>query len=465
MDAAVQRALLSPDRATGITLVTMVAHGYRPSVHRDADGWPRSGREQMALYESNWRCYAALHRYQLYVERTDSGSFPRTDVGLRGEALAYWKAQPGAPPEAKLRLPPPYHPYWMKVVLLRRYLPQPAVKWVVWFDADVLFISLPTDLAALLERAASPSADLVVFGKAIGSTPADELRGALCACIFAVRNSPGGAWFVERWYALRHRTVQWGDQGALNQAVIEMNLRYAAALAAGPGAPPWHAQAWDNVTSPCLAAHWSIGEHDTRTPAACLARVAHQLRAERGMPTLDERSAWPVAWSTELAGNYNAFRLPGAGSAWMYNRTLQRQRWPAVRAQLADSLLRHNAPRGAGGAAPLPRLLAHTKTGPRFPLATLYHRSALPALAKTCPAAIGCANASEFVRGAYAVDGAASGAAISSLLFGTPGRGAAECRGRRGDAALRSVSARLAHAWRALRAHYLRSHGSRVTQI
>lgn len=445
----VQRAVLSPALATQVTLVTMMANGYRQSIRRELDGWPSSAGEQALLFEQNWRCFAALHNLTLYIERTDSGSFPRTDVGLRGAALHHWKAQPGAPAEERLRRPPPYHPFWMKVELLRRYLPH--AQWVVWFDADALFLSLPTSPAQLLARVASPSTDLVVLGSRAAGSPADELASAQCACIFAVRNTAGGAWFVERWHALRGRTVLWGDQGAFNQAAIEMALRFAATLAAGPGAPPWHTRAWDGVTSPCLPPHWAWAENDTRTQADCLARTARELRATHGMPGFDERSGWPVAWSTELAGNYNGFRLAGESNAWMFSRAASRARWPAVRAQLERSVLRAGARGELDGDAPMPRLLAHTKSGPMFPLATIYRQSTLPRLVRTCAQAIACANATAFVRNALFAQPPGAAHVTS---------GAAVCNGRRGDTALSSVRARLAHLWRAVHiAHAWKSAG------
>ncbi|KAJ1619324.1 hypothetical protein T492DRAFT_1086500 [Pavlovales sp. CCMP2436] len=194
-------ALQSPTLATAVTIITFSPPGHAAKqMRKDRSGWPRSGEEGVRAYEENWRCYAALHGHSLFIERQDTGAFPSSDTGLRGAELAHAAAQPGAPNMSVLSQPNKYTPHWMRLLLFERFLPHAS--WVVWIDADALFLSLPNSLSSVLDRAAGPANDLVVFANFASQDPSGEFeRSVLCSCVFAVRNTPGGFWFIRRWGA------------------------------------------------------------------------------------------------------------------------------------------------------------------------------------------------------------------------------------------------------------------------
>ncbi|KAG8458352.1 hypothetical protein KFE25_011736 [Diacronema lutheri] len=160
-------------------------------------------------YEVNWRCYAQLHNYTLVIERDDDAARWRFERnGDLGDAEVWKGSDEG---HVDLRsLPAPYSPFWVKVDLLERFLP--GADWAVYFDADALFVALPTRFEEVVSQVASPSTDLFVVGSAQLLDSADIVEHTLCAGLFAVRNSPGGWWFVRRWFALRHQDNLWGDQ-------------------------------------------------------------------------------------------------------------------------------------------------------------------------------------------------------------------------------------------------------------
>jgi hypothetical protein len=279
------------------------------------------------------------------------------------------------------------------------------------------------------------------------------MRDTLCACVFALRRSAGGRWFARRWWALRGRTATWGrtggDQGAFQHAVVEMNMRHAAALAAGAGAGAWHSVGYDAVVSPCLPAHWTLATQPAQE-LDCLARVLARLE-RAGLPRLDERSAWPVAWSTELAGQFQTVRIPGRGAGWGRNLTRD---WPEVERVVGERVRRHGvAPELARGH---PRLLAHSKTGRQSPLMTLYARGALRSLAQACPAALACAEPGAFVAGALL------GAGPQPYALPAVPPDASCLRGRAADASVLGASRVLAAA-RMLRRYVRRRFWARPT--
>lgn len=411
-----ERIELEPVISTRIAIVTVAVGDYASfSFRPDRDRWPPNGAAGARAYDDNWRCYAALHGVSLFVEREDRwGAFPSSDRGLVGPALDAAAKLPGASLE-RLALPPPYSALWAKVRAVQRYLPY--ADWVVWMDADALFAALPTPLAELLERARHPAVDLVdlvVFGNDVNGLASSEAANTLCSCVWAVRNSPGGWWFMRRWHALRTRTQLWADQGAFQHAVLEMHLRYASWRAAGgaraaaggaraPGAPPWHAREYDAVTSPCLRAHWSLA--DAAVDLQCLADAFRRL--ERAAPgpgalrPLDFPAEWPVAWSTELGAQFQTVRVAGVGTDWQrgFNRY-----WPQLKGTMGNRLVRNGSL--APGAAAHPRLVAHSKTGRAYPFMTLYHRGAGVRLAAECPVELACVDARAFIDGAFLADDA-----------------------------------------------------------
>jgi len=235
--------------AARIVMITFFPPSYTSHFRRGDDGWP-SDKEGTSLYVDNWNCYASLHGYQLVTERVDWGSFPANDTGLSGFALeAVFAARDSehknAAGLAELKKPKPWSPKWMKVPLLRRHLP--LADWALWFDGDALFISLPSSLNDVIRGLFDT--DVVIF--ATGMQRVGEVLAQGCNCIFLVRNSPGGWWFINRWWALRARSQQWVDQGAWQQAIAEMLLRQrAAAFDAGDTEWPFgtsrrvHKDAW-----------------------------------------------------------------------------------------------------------------------------------------------------------------------------------------------------------------------------
>mmetsp|Transcript_40451 Transcript_40451/g.99916 ORF Transcript_40451/g.99916 Transcript_40451/m.99916 type:complete len:563 (+) Transcript_40451:96-1784(+) len=426
-------ALQSPTLATAVTIITFSPPGHAAKqMRKDRSGWPRSGEEGVRAYEENWRCYAALHGHSLFIERQDTGAFPSSDTGLRGAELAHAAAQPGAPNMSVLSQPNKYTPHWMRLLLFERFLPHAS--WVVWIDADALFLSLPNSLSSVLDRAAGPANDLVVFANFASQDPSGEFeRSVLCSCVFAVRNTPGGFWFIRRWWALRGKAPPANDQSAFHHVVLEMHLRYAASLSAGPSAPPWHVRIYDSTISPCLHAHWALTE--AKPDLRCITFAFKRLSSHGGLPALDQRTAWPVAWSTELAGQFLTTNVAGVGASWVRNLT---RWWPLVEKTIGNNIFREGAPAGSE-----PRLIAHSKTGFTSPFMTMYHRSLLPTLVRECPAFLGCLDASQFLKGAFL--GRTPQAWRPPILNTT-----AQCNGRRGGARLRGVWCRLAAACRVL---------------
>jgi hypothetical protein len=362
--------LLRPERVGqafghGITLITLNPLGkvgWRDRFSQDENGWPSSSDVRRAAYEDNWRCYAWLHGYRLVIERDDQ--------------LARWRfPAPTAANETasadSLQRPAPYSPFWVKVELLERELPR--AQWVVYLDSDALFLSLPERIERVLGRVARANTDLVVAANKAGEDAATTLAHTLCACVFAVRSSPGGWWFVRRWFALREHDNLWGDQGAFHHAVLEMHLRHDAARRAGAHAPPWHSPSYDGIVSPCLHAHWS--QCDAALDIGCISRT---MRALDARPRADELTAWPVAWSTELVTNLGINLASGS--------------WERRKAQVAKHVTR--------GGQERPVLVAHSKTGLKYPLLSIYHASKLERLARLCPAQLALLNASSFVRAA-----------------------------------------------------------------
>jgi hypothetical protein len=346
-------------RITLITLNPLGEVGWHGKDSQDVRGWPRSADVRRTAYENNWRCYAWLHGYRLVIERDDQA--------------ARWQFPPSASNATvsadPLQQPPLYSPFWVKVELLERELP--GAQWVVYLDSDAIFIALPERIEHVLGRVAGPSTDLVVAANYFGEDAATTLAHTLCACVFAVRNSPGGWWFVRRWFALREHDNLWGDQGAFHHAVLEMHLRHDAARRAGEHAPPWHSPSYDGIVSPCLHAHWS--QCNAARDIPCIAGV---MRALASHPTADELTSWPVAWSTELVTNLG---MNLANDPWGYKK-----------AQVAKHVTR--------GGQERPVLIAHSKTGLQYPLLSMYHVTTLERIARLCPSQITLLNASSFVR-------------------------------------------------------------------
>jgi len=341
---------------------------WRRESPRDLVGWPGRLRDMHRQYEVNWRCYAQLHNYTLVIERDDDAARWRFERnGDLGDAEVWKGSDEG---HVDLRsLPAPYSPFWVKVDLLERFLP--GADWAVYFDADALFVALPTRFEEVVSQVASPSTDLFVVGSAQLLDSADIVEHTLCAGLFAVRNSPGGWWFVRRWFALRHQDNLWGDQGAFHHAVLEMHLRHNATRSSGAKAPPWYAKAYDSVASPCLRAHWSL----SRQPAD-IRCVGNAMRSLRDRPFVDMRTEWPVAWSSQFGLDLNGMFMRGP--------------WSQMISDLHGNFTRRRSP----------PLLAHTKTGRKFPLSALYYRNAIHGLAMSCPPAIARADPADFVRGA-----------------------------------------------------------------
>jgi len=190
----------SGGRITLVALNPMGEKGWHGWGSRDERGWPASAEGRRAVYEANWRCYASLHGYRLVIERNDQSA--RWRFAAVGTANQTASSDP-------LLQPAKYSPFWVKVDLLERELP--GAEWVLYFDSDVVFVALPERVEAMLARVAGV-ADLVVGANVYGEDSADTLARTLCAGVFAVRNSPGGFWFVRRWFALRERDNLWGDQ-------------------------------------------------------------------------------------------------------------------------------------------------------------------------------------------------------------------------------------------------------------
>jgi len=200
-----------PVRSGRITLITLNPLRPTASMANDSTGWPGTIEEGRRVYEANWRCYAKLHGYRLHIERNDQSArhlFPPSAVGLTGDELARWSeaGRRVSKPEL-LRLPPPYSPYWVKPVLVERYLP--TSPWVLYFDSDAIFLALPSRLEDVLQRVTTSATDVVVITNTLEIKMTVKAR--MCACIFAVRSSPGGWWFVRRWAALRTRDNLFGD--------------------------------------------------------------------------------------------------------------------------------------------------------------------------------------------------------------------------------------------------------------
>lgn len=335
---------------------------------QDEHGWPNNASERRQTYESNWECYARLHSYRLVIERNDS--------------LALWRFPEDGAQQELGKQPPRYSPFWVKYELLERHLP--TTKWALWFDSDVVFVSLPDRLEPLLSRLASPTTDLIVLGSQ-GADVADLLRSTLCACIFAVRNSAGGWWFALRWFALRKFDNLWGDQGAFAHAVLEMHMRYNASIDPNGDGLPWYTPSYASIKSPCLHSHWSLSSAAVDLPC-----IGEAMRALAGRPAVDTRTDWPVAWSSELAASMNGNQDEG--------------RWPEKRERVTQRVMRNKRT----GPADRPVLMAHTKTGFRHPLMTMYHKGAISRLAELCPAQITAVNSTVFVQGALLDESAPS---------------------------------------------------------
>jgi hypothetical protein len=371
-----------------VVLITFFPPEYTSHFKPRTPGdWP-TVREGVALYLDSWHCYVSLHNYALVTERIEFDGFPTSDVGLRGPALDIaLSALPfnASAQRAALRQGQPWHPNWIKAPLLRRHLPLHS--WVVWFDADSVIVSLPTRVETALGDAcdggevaafgADGCADVVAFGRK-PNAHVGVLIAETAAAVFAVRNSAGGAWFLQRWWELRARCAQWHDQGAFMNALLEMVLRQRAAALDGD-ASGWLGAAYDSVESPCLDAHWSIGVDDTVRLEACLARA---LPAGAGVEVHDRKTgrlravrAGPLAFSFILAAN-----LANVGSA----------RWDThkARARLAQ--------------AGEPPVFMHTKLGMHNPFADVYREGAIGELARACHPNLRCVDAATFAQHAFA---------------------------------------------------------------
>lgn len=200
-----------------LALVTLNPFRATASMSNDSTGWPGTIEEGRLAYELNWRCYAKLHGYTLYIERDDQSArhlFPPSEKGLTGALLARWAARASTRHPELLPLPPPYSPFWCKVVLVERFLP--TSPWVLYYDSDAIFVSLPSRLEDVLSRVASDATDLVVITNTFQIKMAVKTR--LCACIFAVRSTPGGWWFLKRWLQLSRIDASFGDMGSFSQA-------------------------------------------------------------------------------------------------------------------------------------------------------------------------------------------------------------------------------------------------------
>mmetsp|Transcript_14111 Transcript_14111/g.32902 ORF Transcript_14111/g.32902 Transcript_14111/m.32902 type:complete len:149 (-) Transcript_14111:67-513(-) len=108
--------------------------------------------------------------------------------------------------------------------------------------------------------------------------------------------------------------------------------------------------------------------------------MARELTKLPGLPFADERTHWPVAWSTELAVNMGNLRRREGQSVVEQERAVARK------------VTRDGKSR--------PVLLAHSKTGDKYPLLSMYRSRTIAELAHRCPPGIAHANASEFVQGA-----------------------------------------------------------------
>lgn len=395
-------AVQSAPSPTGpIALVTLNPFRTSASMNNDTEGWPGTIEEGRRVYELNWRCYAQLHGYVLYIERDDQAArhlFPPSEQGLTGAALELWSTRTSRP--ERLRLPAPYSPFWVKTVLVERHLP--AHPWVLYFDSDVIFLALPSRLEDVLGRVTTAATDLVVITntQSIGLA----VKSRLCACIFAVRSSPGGWWFVRRWFQLRKQDSTFGDMGAFSHTVVEMHLRHAAALRAranaGPGrsaAAPWHAPQYDTVTSRCLHPHWALTER--MGDYQCMERAMRSLMAglppsER--PRVDTPTSWPVAFSTELAANVQQRQmgLIGFGGGLFVPR---KSNYPQRLERVQKLILRWESP-GYAPSHTLPALMAHHKTGKHFILLSLYHKTAIARIARACSRRIRCIHPITFVN-------------------------------------------------------------------
>ncbi|KAJ1628206.1 hypothetical protein T492DRAFT_1019527 [Pavlovales sp. CCMP2436] len=365
--------------APRIVMITFFPPSYTSHFRRTRrTAWP-SDEEGTSIFVDNWNCYSSLHGYQLVTERVDWGSFPN-GTGLSGAALdgAYnmrdseHKNEAGL---AALKKPKPWSPNWMKVPLLRRHLP--LADWALWFDGDALFISLPSSLEDVIKGL--PDTDVIIFATGTPTARIGEEISRGCNCLFLVRNSPGGWWFINRWWALRARSQQWVDQGAWQSAIVEILLRQRAAKidkddTKWPASLRVHKDAWldskfDHIESPCIVPHFALTEIDPLNnciPRELGTHFKVQLRAD---------TAYGAVGFSFLLGD----SLANKGT-----RLTPQQAHKHVRDRNS------------------PPILMHTKLGKHNAFSEVYRRSAMGELVRRCRPSLRCVDPKTFALHALA---------------------------------------------------------------